>query len=62
MDGNSICAGVSYCTGECRDAPVQVQAARRHWNAYQALIFGQQHGNAGVDLADSQRDEHGANV
>jgi len=62
IEGNSICAGVSHCTGECRGAPAQVEAAGRHWNAYEALILGQKHGNASIDLADSQRDEHGANV
>lgn len=60
MEGNSICAGVSYRTRECKDAPVQMRAAEWHWGTYEALVFGQKHGNAGVDFADSQRDEHGA--
>lgn len=60
MEGNSICARVSCCAGECRDAPVQWWAAGTHWDAYEAFVFGQKHGDTGVDLADSQRDKHGA--
>lgn len=51
MEGNSICAGVSHGTGEGQGA---------HWDAYEALVFGEQHRDAGVDLADGERDEHGA--
>jgi hypothetical protein len=35
-------------------------AAVTNWGAYEALIFGQEHGDAGVDLADGEGDEHGA--
>ena len=42
--------------------PVQCWAAvtGTHWGAYEALVFGQEHGNAGIDLADCEGDEHGA--
>ena len=41
-----------------RDAPVPVPVqcwaavTGTHWGAYEALVFGQEHGNAGIDLAD----------
>jgi hypothetical protein len=35
-------------------------AAVTNWGAYESLVFGQEHGDAGVDLADSEGDEHGA--
>jgi hypothetical protein len=28
------------------------------WGAYKAFVLGQQDGNACIDLADSERDEH----
>jgi hypothetical protein len=41
-------------------AAVTVTVPVTHWGAYEALVFGQEHGNAGVDLADCEGDEHGA--
>ena len=32
----------------------------RTLQTYEALVFGQEHGNAGIDLADCEGDEHGA--
>ena len=39
---------------------VAVTVTVTHWGAYEALVFGQEHGDAGVDLADGEGDEHGA--
>ena len=41
-------------------AAVTVTVTVTHWGAYEALVFGQEHGNAGIDLADCEGDEHGA--
>jgi hypothetical protein len=50
IDGNSI-----YWEGIRKTAT----RTKRVEGTNQALVGGEQHGDAGVDLADSERDEHG---
>jgi len=46
----------------CRDPSCRLASQGGAWRvgeAYEALVFGQQHGDAGINLADGERDEHG---
>lgn len=54
MEGNSICARVSHCTGEQQGCAWRCCAAGLRWGAYEALVFCQEHGDTGVDLADGK--------
>lgn len=58
--GTRSAPGLAIIWVNCMDAPGQSRAASKHWDAYEALVLGQKHGDTGIDLADSEGDEHGA--